>query len=225
MKSERLGKFHIHVNAHSISSSAESLLVDKFGFKAYDPCGHSNHGLSYEISRHFVKDSENGRDFKSDFVSLKNYFEEHSNEIDGFMEGEFISLDTKIEEREFDPSVALPFKILLKSLKPGTFRQDEIHIILDKDRSDSRLIDSLKEAGFFSSAYLRKTRCIVEVLSVQGSYETIQTILPQVLSYMQSAGGAVKCNLMEEKIVRWWVSNSNFKLPPIVDSVVVENKY
>lgn len=223
MKLDRLGEFHIHVNAHSISSCAESFLVQECGFRPYDPCGYPDTALCYKIPRHFVKDAANGKDFKSIFRSIETYFKEHSKAIDGFIEGEYVSFDTQIEEKEFNPNVSFPFKLFLKNLPPGTFRQNEIHIIFDKDKSDIRLIDTLRKAGLFSSAYLKKTHCTVEVLSAQGNHKTIGQILPQVLNFMESAGGGIKCNVMEEKIVQWWVSSPSLNLPPIIDLVAAKS--
>ena len=96
---------------------------------------------------------------------------------------------------------------------------DEIHITLDREKSDSRLIQSLRSMGFFSAYMDKPSGSKVEILTVQGTRQQIQEILPELIMYLQQAGGAVNCSIKEERIIRWWTSSKGVSLPPVIESV------
>ena len=136
----------------------------------------------------------------------------------GYIEGEFIPSDEDIAEKPFDPSVPIPFRLNRGALPSGSFRDNELHITLDRDRSDPALLACLKEMGFFSG-YLPKSYGTAQVLTVQGSHRDIGAIKPAVLRFLRLAGGSQRCSVKEERIVKWWVSSPTLALPPVIQDI------
>lgn len=216
--SNTTSQFHIHIDAYKLSRNFEKFLLKNSKFWNSNFSGHPEEVLHYETPIHLTLKIQDGKQFKSIFNNILEYLEENPNSIEGYVEGEYIPLDIDIEEKSFNPEVKIPCEFNLKSLDSGTFREDEIHITLNRDKSDPRLINSLRSMGFFS-AYMDKQSGPVEILTVQGTRKMIQEILPKILIYLKETGGAVGCSVKEEIIVRWWVSSPELRLPPIVNSI------
>jgi hypothetical protein len=136
----------------------------------------------------------------------------------GYIEGEFVPLDRDLAPRPFDASVPVPFKLQRGFLPPGTFRETEVHITLDRDRSEPRLLWNLLEMGLFA-AYLPKTYGTAVIFTAQGSRAHIDALLPSLTAYLERAGGAVECSIKEERIAHWWMSEPDLPLPPVVESI------
>ncbi|MEA5472319.1 hypothetical protein [Spirulina sp. 06S082] len=215
---EHSKEFHIHIDGHWISQSFENFLVKNHDFIISNFPGHPEGIPHYEPVRHLTKKIKVGKKFHEVFDSIENYLETNPKSIEGYIEGEYVPVDIDISEKDFNPEIEIPCQFQLTSLTLGTFREDEIHITLSRDESDAKLIDSLRRMGFFS-AYAKKTYGAAEVLTVQGTYKQIQEILPKIVTYLEQAGGAVKCSVKEERIVRWWLSSSELSLPPVLESV------
>lgn len=212
-----MDKFHIHVDALKLSQEFENFLIENLNFWQSDFAGHPEGVPHFEAPIHLTTKTETAKEFKAIFESIQSYLEQNPEAIEGYVEGEYIPLDIDIKEQPFNPEVEVPCRFELTDLDPGTFREDEIHVTLDRDKSDPRLIENLRSMGFFS-AYMDKSFGTVEILTVQGSIKQIQQLLPQILHYLKDAGGSVKCSVKEERIVRWWVSSSNLSLPPVIMS-------
>lgn len=213
-----VGEFHIHIDAHQLAQNFENLLLQDLGFCNTDFAGHPEGVLHFETPRHLTYKTKDVKSFRSTFDAIASYLNENTDAIAGYVEGEYIPIDIDLEEQPFDPSIPVPCKFELTTLAAGTFREDEIHVTLDRDRSDPRLIDNLRSMGFFS-AYMDKSFGTVEILTAQGSKQNVQQLLSQVLSYLKVAGGAIKCSVKEERIVRWWLSKPDIKLPPVIKTI------
>jgi hypothetical protein len=111
-----------------------------------------------------------------------------------------------------------PFKIQTTSVSPGDFRESEIHIVLNRDQSDPRLLQGLMKMGLFT-AYMPKPYGTAQIFTAQGSREKIQTMLPPLTAYLEKAGGAVDCSIKEERVADWWLSEPALRLPPVVDVI------
>jgi hypothetical protein len=216
--SHNLGEFHIHIDAHQLAHQFEDKLLQELGFANTDFAGHPEGVLHFETPRHLTYKTKDAKTFKTVFDAIADYLKENTESITGYVEGEYIPLDIDLEEQPFDPTIPVPCKFELTTLATGTFREDEIHVTLDRDRSDPRLIDNLRSMGFFS-AYMDKSFGTVEILTAQGSKQNVQQLLSKVLSYLKAAGGAVKCSVKEERIVRWWLSKPDIKLPPVIKAI------
>jgi hypothetical protein len=136
----------------------------------------------------------------------------------GYVEGECVAFERDIPTRPFDVSVGLPFTFSTEPVPEGAFRETEIHITLDRDKSDPRLLNSLVEMGFFA-AYLPKPYGIAQVLTAQGSKDNILALLDPLVRYLETAGGAVKCRVKEERIAKWWKSSPDAAVPPVVNTI------
>ena len=136
----------------------------------------------------------------------------------GYVEGEVIAEDIQIEEKPFSEFVPAPFRIATTSLPAGHFRESEIHVTLDRDRSDPRLIEALAGMGFFA-AYLPKPYGTAQIFTVQGSRALIGELMPDLLAFLRTAGGAVSCSVKEERIAAWWMSDPPVRLPPVISTV------
>jgi hypothetical protein len=213
-----MSEFHIHVDAQTLSEEFESYLTDGLGFWRSDFSGHPEGVEHFEPPHHLTKKVSSGAQFRADFDRLVAYAEEHR-PMKGYLEGEFIALDEDLEERPFDASVAPPFRLETASLPDGRFRESEIHVVLDRDRSDPRLIESLMRMGLFT-AYMTKPYGTAQVFTAQGSKARVQEILPALTRYLRRAGGAVNCSVKEERVAAWWLSGAGLRLPPIIDKVV-----
>lgn len=211
-------EFHIHVDAHQLTSEFENLLLQHLNFCNTDFAGHPEGALHFETPRHLTYKTKDAKNFKTVFDAIADYLKENTEAITGYVEGEYIPLDIDIEENPFDPSIPVPCQFELTNLAAGTFREDEIHVTLDRDRSDPRLINNLRSMGFFS-AYMDKSFGTVEILTAQGTRQMVQQLLSQVLNYLKSAGGAIKCSVKEERILRWWLSAPDIRLPPVIKMI------
>jgi hypothetical protein len=218
MMKKNNGEYHIHVDAEYLSSEATGELIENFGFKNTAFSGHAPDALHFETKRHFTFKTEIHGDFECKFDAVNQYFLDHVESIIGYLEGEYVPVDLTIDPREFNPNVAIPFELRLGDLELNSFREDEIHITLDREQSDPRLLESLRGMGFFS-AYMDKPQCNVEIFTAQGSKKNIKEVVVATKQYLELVGGAINCSVKEEMILRWWKSNPHIALPPVVNTV------
>lgn len=213
-----VGEFHIHIDAQELATPFEKFLIETQQFWNSDFSGHPEGASHRPPIKHLTMKTKYVNEFKATVGAIANYLSENSEAIEGYIEAEYIPIDIDIEEKPFNPEVEIPFKLQLTSLPQGTFRQDEVHITMDRVKSDPRLIDSLRSMGFYS-VYMEKPFGEAEIFTAQGTRKMIRKILPEVISYLRQAGGAVECSVKEERILRWWMSSSELKLPNVIDSV------
>jgi len=210
-------QFHIHVDAQSVSAQFERHLIDHLGFWRSDFSGHPEGLEHYEPAHHLTQKTTDSMTFKTLFDRVVEYAKT-PHAMKGYVEGEFIALDQDFAPRPFDASVAIPLKIQRGFLPTGQFRETEIHVTLDRDRSNPQLQGNLLEMGFYA-AYLPKAYGTAAIFTAQGSRANIDSLLPVLTNYLDRAGGAVACSLKEERIATWWMSESDLSLPPIVESI------
>ncbi|BAZ50604.1 hypothetical protein NIES4103_32210 [Nostoc sp. NIES-4103] len=212
-----LGEFHIHIDAQRLANPFEKFLTEQ-QFWNSDFSGHPE-GLAHcPPKKHLTKKTKNVQEFRGSFDAIVDYLQDNSEDIEGYIEAEYVPVDVEIEEIPFNPAIEIPFKLQLSSLTPGTFRQDELHITLSRAESDPRLINSLRNMGFYS-VFMEKTFGEVEIFTAQGTCQMIRQILPRVITYLKTAGGAVKCSVKEERIIKWWMSSPDLILPAVIKTV------
>jgi hypothetical protein len=210
-----VSELHIHVDASYLSHHLAGVL-ERLGFWRSD---FSEQQVdSYAPLHHFTLKPQSTSEFKATFDFLVRWLEENPGNIDGYLEGEVVPVDDELAEGQFDSDVPIPFTLGLSNLKPGEFRESEIHVTLDREKSHPTLRKRLREMGLFS-AYLPKVYGIAEVFTVQGLQVDVDRLLPSLRRYIQEAGGANRCSIKEERIARWWVSRRDLALPPIVGSI------
>lgn len=213
-----MSDFHIHVDALTLSDEFEDHLIRYLGFWRSDFSGHPEGIEHFEPPHHLTIKLPTSAEFRKMFDGLVAYAEANA-PMKGYLEGEFLSLDEDLEERPFDPAVKLPFTINKTNLPVGGFRETEIHVVLNRDKSHPRLLQSLLEMGLYT-AYIPKEYGTAQVFTVQGSKDKIQTMLPALREYLEKAGGAVNCSIKEERVADWWLSEPTVRLPPVVESIV-----
>jgi hypothetical protein len=202
------GEFHIHVDAHEMAGQFESFL-HQLKFSNTDFSGHPDGALHFETPKHLTYKTKDITAFRSTFDAIVAELETAPHLLEGYVEGEYLPIDLDIEAMPFDPEVKVPCQWELGVLVPGIFREDELHITLDKD---------LRSMGFFS-AYMDKAYGRAEILTVQGTRQTIKTILRLLIPYLKNAGGSVKCSIKEEQVIRWWASSDSVKFPPVAQAL------
>jgi hypothetical protein len=213
-------EFHIHIDAQEMDESFETFVVEKLGFSNTDFSGHPEGALHFETPKHLTYKTKDAKKFKDTFDTLEMHLKATPELLMGYVEGEYIPLDLEIREEPFNSGIQTPCKWELGMLPAGVFREDEVHVTLDRDRSNPQLIQSLRSMGFFS-AYMDKSYGTAEILTAQGSRNTIQQLLSIILPYLKTAGGAVNCSVKEERVIRWWSSSSAIKFPPVVQAVTM----
>ena len=160
--------FHIHVDANKLSQELENYLLENLSFQRTNFSGHPQGVAHYESPIHLTSKTSDSKEFRNSFKDVIDLCKERSEEIEGYVEGEYIPLDIDIEEKPFNPEIKTPCRFELVDLAPGTFREDEIHITLDRDKSDPRLIENLRKNGVFLCLYGQSSSGRVEILTVQG---------------------------------------------------------
>jgi hypothetical protein len=171
----------------------------------------------FEPPHHLTKKVATSFEFRSMFDSLLAHVAERAPMV-GYLEGEYIALDKDLPQRPYDAAVKPPFRIETGALPPASFRESEIHIVLNRELSDARLLQSLAEMGFFT-AYLPKSYGLAQIFTAQGAKATIEKILPPLIDYLEQAGGAVNCSIMEERVAGWWLSASSVRVPPVITAI------
>jgi hypothetical protein len=209
---------HIHIDAKSINSQFEKILVEKYSFDYKNFIQRQDLNPSHAPETHLTYKTTNPNQASQIFKDIHTYLNQNPNSMIGYVEHEYIPGKILIESRTFNPDVPLPFQLELGDLEIGAFREDEIHITVDRDNSDPRLLESLRQIRFFS-ALRQKDYGIAEIFTTQGSYQDIQKVLPMIVSYLNQAGGAATCVVKEERIIHSWVSSLDYKLPPVIKSI------
>jgi hypothetical protein len=212
-----MSQFHIHIDGQDLSSDFEDRLIHDLGFWRSDFSGHPEGAEHYEPPHHLTQKTADSKEFKALFDQIVEHAKAPQ-AMKGYIEGEFVPLDQDLAPRPFDASVPLPCKIRRTFLPPGTFRETEVHITLDRDRSHPQLLRNLLEVGLFA-AYLPKAYGTAAIFTAQGSRAHIDALLPTLTAYLERAGGAVECSIKEERIAHWWMSEPDLPLPPVVESI------
>jgi hypothetical protein len=211
-------EFHIHIDAKNINTQFEEILIEQYSFEHKNFIQRQDFNLSHVPETHLTYRTTESDRSSQIFRDIHNYLEQSSDAMVGYVEYEFIPEKIPIKYQIFNPDVTTPFQLELGNLPVGTFREDEIHITLDRDNSDPRLLESLRRIGFFS-ALRQKDYGIAEIFTTQGSYLNIQQVLPLITNYLNEVGGAVNCVIKEERIVRSWMSSPDLKLPPVISTI------
>jgi hypothetical protein len=209
-------EFHVHVDAFDLAPRLEDYFMG-VGFSRTDFAGHPPGTVGYEPRHHLTLKAYSGSEFLAAFDKTVAAAETVGR-MKGYIEGEFIASDETLAEKEYEPSVEPPISLSLGGLPKNTFRESEIHITMSRDRSHPELLRKLSEIGLFS-AYIPKPTGLYQVFTVQGTRKGISQLLPILRGYLLRAGGAADASIKEERIVKWWLSDSTICLPPILQVV------
>ena len=122
--------FHVHIDAAKMTPELERYLLETNGFWRSDFSGHPDGVAHDEPVNHLTYKAKGTRDYKRVLHGVLAYVESNK-AMEGYVEGELVAQDVDIEARPYDSSVDLPFKLHTRFLPPNTFRETEIHIIVD----------------------------------------------------------------------------------------------
>jgi hypothetical protein len=213
-----MSEFHIHVDAAFIEQGFEGFLLNTLGFSLKNFSVIPTESERHAPEHHLTYKIADAKTFHRQFDAIEQYLKQHPDAMEGYVEGEHIPGEIQIPHREFNPEVLIPFTVELSNLASGEFREDEIHITLDADLSDPRLLLSLSQMGFFS-VFMDKAYGKAKIFTTQGSCRNIREILPWLTSYLENVGGAANCVVKEERILRSWLSSPDVKRPPTISHI------
>ena len=180
------GIFHLHIDGQALSPDADAIIKHRFGFVDGDFCGHPEGYRHFEPNYHRILKLEDRTTFNRIFDELEFVAKMH--DFQGYIEGEYIKTDVIIQNGDFDDSVAVPFRInrrLLRGEPEEPFREAELHLVMNKDESDERLIKKLLAAGLYG-AHIPKADHIAIVLTAQGYIRDIDRLMPQLTETARS---------------------------------------
>jgi len=213
-----MANFHIHIDAWTYDQEYKNFILEEMKFITTDFCGHPEGREGFEPPNHLTLKIDESKNYKELFEKLRSY-SASNNSLKGYLEGEYISSDHSIDFKPFDSAQKIPFKAVNQKLNPGSFKEAEIHVTMEKDKSDKELQNNLLEMGFCGAYTLKTDGSTAVVFTIQGSKETISNILPLTTEYLENAGGAVNCTIKEERIIDYWLSNNNLRLAPVINDI------
>jgi hypothetical protein len=212
--------FHIHVDAQYISPAFLKAVLN-IGFDL------DNFGQHPEFVPYFGPNfmlslkTQEGSVFKEKWNNLEKAMNDHP--IRGYAEGEFIPSDHAFENKPFNGTKP-NFHISRRKLHGGLiepFRESEIHLSMDADRSNPDLIRGLIEAGLYA-AYYKKPQGNYIILTIQGSKSAVEKIKSLVQNYVEKAGGTHNGTLKEEIAIKHRLCGVNHTaLPEVIDEIFV----
>ncbi len=212
-------EFHIHIDAQWVSESFKTFLLREQRFLPKNFSGFPVNSPRHAPDLHLTYKVAEANTFHAVLDAIKSYLAAYPDSMVGYVEAEYIPEEIIISTQIFDPNVPLPFTLELRDLPSGQFRADEIHITLDRDKSDPRLLLSLRQMGFFS-VYMAKEWGMAEIFTTQGSFHDVnQVVMPALLEYLNKVGGAVNCVVKEERMIHYWLSHPDVKRPPVIGKI------
>jgi|GEM_PF-2374971 len=209
-------EWHIHVDASRIDADLEEALIDRLGFWRMDFCRTVDE-VSYAPERHLTRKFHDQLEFRrvtDETLALV----QAGDRMSGYIECEMLPFDDDLPEQPYRIT-PIPFRLEMRELALGEFRQTEVHVTMGIEESDPRLLEAFREMGFYSAS-LEKDYGRAIVWTAQGSREHIDAIIPALRGFLDSAGGVARGSIKEERVVRSWVSSDEVRLPPVVDRVV-----
>lgn len=214
---DRPEKFHIHIDAQALDPRLKELLLEKLGFEEKNFVREGMRGSEYSPELHLTKNYWDREVFDRDFDAIEESIA-HGLWLRGYVEGEYIASRQLFADVPRRDGVSPPFRIHHAALPAGSFRETEIHLTVDANESDPKVIDEYFEMGFFC-AYAPKTYGLAQILTMQGSLLDLRQIKEAISQHILARGGLKRAKLMEERIIRWWASSPDVALPPVVGRI------
>ncbi len=216
----RPGIYHLHLDGSVMSPELDAYVKTKYGFTNGDFCGHPEGYKHFEPLVHRIFKTPDRNVFNTVWEDIEVQAQQLG--FVGYLEGEFIKGDELIPYASFDDAVPVPFQIDRRQLRgtPGEeFREAELHLVMDRDESDPRLAKKLLDAGLYG-AYIPDGDRVEVVFTAQGFIRDIDPLIVALRDYLHRAGGAVHCQLFDERARNYKVINTDHTcLPEIVDRV------
>ncbi len=218
MEQTQPGIYHIHIDAINISQNLYDFVTKELKFYDSDFNGHPQGYKHFEPQKHLTLKLDTEREYIDCWNKLNNFAKQE--DLKGYLEAEFIPKDDFIPYREYQ-DIPIPFKIKRRRLKnEEKFRETEIHLTFEKNKSHPHLIRKLLESGLYG-AYIPKDRGDFLVLTIQGFVKDIVPLHTEVKKYIEKSGGAYMCTLKEERAINYKLFGITCEdLPEIADKII-----
>ncbi len=223
------GIFHIHVDGTHVPPELRARTIE-LGYVDTNFDGHPYGYEHFEPVLHLTLKVSSRDEFDKKWAELVALYSAHAG-FTGYLEGEYIKIDEELPEKAYagGDDLCSPFRITRRRLTDAErFRQTELHLTMNRDRSDPRLITALLEAGLYG-AHMPKNKLCCDgsvkewhdlVLTAQGSARAIVPLVASVRAFVETVGGAVGCTLKEEVAHCHYLQGiTPADLPEIVDRV------
>ncbi|MFT5890279.1 MAG: hypothetical protein ACI9Y7_000369 [Dokdonia sp.] len=212
--------FHIHIDAQEMTEELYEYAIKTLKFYDSDFNGHPEGFLHFEPEKHLTLKLITKAEFDETWEKLAKFTDK--TKLRGYLEGEFIPIDEFIPYTEYK-DIPIPFKIERRKLTGKDneeFRQTEIHLTMEKDKSNPDLMKKLLEAGLYG-AYIPKRRGTFLVLTIQGFIKDIVPLTNIIREYIIESGGAYLCTIKEERALKYKLFGiSADDLPEIANKII-----
>lgn len=208
--------FHLHIDAQEpIGLGLRQQLGDTHGMRAHDFSGHPDGYPHFEPADHLTRVFQTSVELHTAFAAVTALLGEA--DFTGYVEAEVVptAMRWRMWEKAFDSKIPKPALLRTQELEPGQFRESEVHITFDADRSNQQAVTRLLDSGYFG-ALLQKQWGTCMVLSVQGTTAQIQALLPTLKKYLVASGGLIHAKIKVEQIVDYWLSSDDVRRPPVL---------
>jgi len=182
------GIYHIHIDSQILPEKLEKYAKEALGFQAQDFTGNPYGYEHFNPVRHLTLKTSDRGIFNSVWYDLEEKAAEFG--LVGYLEGEYILTDDFIPYKQYR-EIAFPFKVYRRVLSGNEneqFRQTEIHLGMDKDASNPKLIKNLLDAGLYG-VYLPKNDHTSVIFTIQGFVKNIRPLKQALLNYLRESGG------------------------------------
>ncbi len=222
------GIFHIHIDSR-VNLGDKSKLFDylqkELGFYYTNFTGHPPGYASITTPcPHLTLKLREKQEFEERWERVAKVCKDY--DFAGYIEGEVITIDELVQSAKYVEGIAVPFNLKKRSLRglPNEeFRDIEIHLTLDAEKSNPEVIRHLLDAGL-SGAYMPKKRGEEEytslILTAQGFRKTIHPLVNLMRDYLLNVGGVVRGTLKVEKVLKYELFHMDYtQLPLVVEEI------
>lgn len=216
------GIFHIHVDATEIDPELSRWFIEQ-GVLDTPFTGHPEGYEHFEPNQHMTLKITDGQMFKEIWDRLVSNVKSYHGIFRGYLEGEWIPTDDALPETPY-VDVPVPFSLTRRRLSAEAgedFRDKEIHLTFDKNRSHPEMIQKLLSMGLYG-AYVEKSDHVALVLTAQGDRKVIDPMVVMLRNFLTESGGLVSGTFKDEFAIRYYrkgIGVADF--PEVVDQVII----
>ena len=150
--------FHIHIDAQEMPKALDDYAINDLSFVPTDYDGHPEGYDHFEPIRHLTFKAHNKDMFHEVWEKLDKKLDAFPDFV-GYIEGEYLPIDEFIFFKEEFIDLPIPFHISRRKLVPEKkedFRQTEIHVTMEKTKSNPLLMKKLLDSGMYGAFIPKK---------------------------------------------------------------------
>lgn len=212
-------KFHVHIDVDQMSDELEAFMSAK-GYFTSDFLSHKGQQSSPKLIR--TLKFNDTKQYKAELKEITEACKADQRFV-GFVEGEVIVSRRSIKEKNYIPSVPIPFQIKAYREPGGQSKTADMHIGLCPLKSNPELMAQLLTMGF-SLVLAPKPGGTLAIFSLQGDAKVIGKLFEQTYQYIEKAGGVSNCTMKDERISWLWVSGESAPATRMIADVQYYNK-